>query len=255
MKRLENVQALIGERASWSDSQTIGFVPTMGALHAGHRALLERARRESDVVVLSIFVNPTQFNNADDFNKYPQTLEADLLMAKDCGADAVFLPNREQMYPDGYRFQLSENEFSRVLCGAHRPGHFEGVLTVVMKLFQLVRPKRAYFGEKDFQQLLLIRQMADAFFLGIEIVPCPTIRESDGLAMSSRNVRLSPKGRALAPKLHEILNRNPEEISLVERKAELTGLGFEVEYLEEHFGRRFVAAWLDGVRLIDNVAI
>lgn len=230
----------------------VGFVPTMGALHAGHAELLKQCASQNEVTVLSIFVNPTQFNSQDDLKKYPRTLEADLEEAKSAGATAVILPNFEEVYPDNYRYKLSETDFSKKLCGAHREGHFDGVLTVVMKLLQIVQPTKAYFGEKDFQQLQLITDMARTFFLRTEIIACPTVREADGLAMSSRNTRLSSAGRELAPILYKSL-RNSK--TTTETRATLLAAGIEPEYLEEHYGRRFVAAFIDGVRLIDNVKI
>lgn len=238
-------------RAGLPAGSRVGFVPTMGALHAGHASLLGRAAAENDITVLSIYVNPTQFNNPDDLKKYPQTWEADLQLAEACGVQAVLAPAYDEIYADGYRYRLSESDFSRKLCGAHRPGHFDGVLTVVMKLLQIVRAGRAYFGEKDFQQLRLIQDMATAFFLEIAIVPVPTVREPDGLAMSSRNIRLSAAGREKAPLIFQALQNHDVEAA----RERLTRAGIEVEYLEEHFNRRFIAAFIDGVRLIDNVEI
>jgi pantoate--beta-alanine ligase len=232
-------------------SGEIGFVPTMGALHKGHASLLKRARAENDVVVLSIYVNPTQFNDPKDLEKYPSTLEADLEIARAAGVDYVLVPSYAQIYPDGYRFKVTENAFSGELCGAHRPGHFDGVLTVVMKLFNLVRPTRSYFGEKDFQQLQLIRDMAKAFFMDLEVVACVTVREADGLAMSSRNVNLPGDARKAAPLFPQALI---EEKSAAAARERLKKSGFEVDYVEDRDGRRFGAVKLGGVRLIDNVA-
>ncbi len=234
---------------------TIGFVPTMGALHEGHASLLRRCRAENDQAVLSIYVNPTQFNDAADLERYPRTLEADLAIARELGVDAVLVPSYEALYPDDFRFRVDETEFSRELCGVHRPGHFTGVLTVVLKLLNLVRPQRAYFGEKDYQQYLLIRDMCSALFLDVEIVPCNTVREADGLALSSRNARLDSAARTLAPTLYERLSSNLDDASVARQ---LAGAGFSVDYVETRDGRRFGAASLasDGgqVRLIDNVA-
>lgn len=228
----------------------IGFVPTMGALHAGHVALLDRCRRENEVSVLSIFVNPTQFDNAEDLAKYPATLEKDREIAHKAGVDYILTPTYDLIYPDGYRYRVSEKGFSEKLCGAHRPGHFDGVLTVVMKLLNIVQPDRAYFGEKDYQQLQLVRDMVEAFFIETEIIPVKTVREPDGLAMSSRNVRLTPEQRAIAPAFHEalVVSATPEEA-----KARLKLAGFEVDYVEDIGSRRFGAVRLGGVRLIDNV--
>ena len=159
---------------------TLGFVPTMGALHAGHEALIERSVAENPLTALSIYVNPTQFNNPEDLENYPSTLEEDLAIAERLGTSVVFMPTYEEIYPDGFRYLVDETEFSRELCGAHRPGHFTGVLTVVMKLLNIVQPQRAYFGEKDHQQLTLVRDMVSAFFMDVQIVGVPTVREADG---------------------------------------------------------------------------
>jgi pantoate--beta-alanine ligase len=236
--------------------RSIGFVPTMGALHAGHASLIERARAECDVVVLSIFVNPTQFDDPDDLAAYPSTLDADLAIASACGVDHVLFPTKAQVYPDGYRYHVTETDFSNTLCGEHRPGHFDGVLTVVLKLLNIVRPARAYFGEKDYQQLTLVRDMVDALFVPTTIVPCPTVREDDGLALSSRNRRLSTQARELAPQFATWLHK---AASADEATRELDALGFTVDYVVDYsvggHPRRFGAVHLDGVRLIDNVAI
>lgn len=231
---------------------SVGFVPTMGALHAGHEELLRRARKENDFVVLSIFVNPTQFNDPTDLEKYPKTWEQDLEMAKRNGVDAILFPQYKDMYPDGYRYKVSENEYSKLLDGAHRPGHFDGVLSVVMKLFNIVSPTKAYFGEKDYQQMTLIQGMVQAFFMDLEIVPVPTVREKDGLAMSSRNTRLSKEQRVLAPAIYKALT---ESASAEEATAKLSSQGFAVDYVTDIGPRRFVAAKLGEVRLIDNVQI
>lgn len=249
MKRLETISDLMNWRAGRTE---VGFVPTMGALHNGHLKLVSRAKAENADVVVSIFVNPTQFNDPKDLEKYPRPIERDLDLLKAAGVDAVFLPKREEIYNDAYRFEIREKEFSRELCGASRPGHFEGVLTIVMKLFQLVEPDRAYFGEKDFQQLSLIQDMVKAFFLPLEIVPCPTVREADGLAMSSRNLLLTAEERERAPLLYRLLSSGA---SLEEIRQKLTDGGFRVDYVEEKRGRRFAAAYLGSVRLIDNVQV
>lgn len=230
--------------------KTVGFVPTMGALHAGHASLLERARAENDLVVLSIFVNPTQFNDPRDLDKYPRTWEADLALARRAGVDAVFAPTREMMYPDAYHYRVTEDRLSTLMEGAHRPGHFDGVLTVVLKLLLLARADRAYFGEKDLQQLLLVKGMVEAFFLPTTIVPCPTVRAEDGLALSSRNARLTPEGRARAPEFARVLRDEPDPAAA---KRRLEAAGFGVDYVQEHEHWRLGAVRLDGIRLIDNV--
>ena len=228
----------------------IGFVPTMGALHAGHTALLDRCRRENEVSVLSIYVNPTQFDNANDLAKYPATLDHDREIAHKSGVDYILLPTYEEIYGDGYRYKITENQFSSQLCGAHRPGHFDGVLTIVMKLLNIVQPERAYFGEKDYQQLQLVRDMVATFFVDTEIHACKTVRETDGLAMSSRNVNLSKEDRAKAPLFYDALvtSATPHEA-----RARLKLAGFEIDYVEDIGKRRFGAVRLGGVRLIDNV--
>ena len=231
-------------------SQRVGFVPTMGALHFGHQSLLTRSRSECDIVVLSIFVNPTQFNNPNDLKNYPITFDEDVRMASEAGVDYILAPAFDEIYPVGYRYKVSENEYSSRMEGRHRPGHFDGVLTVVMKLLNLVRPARAYFGEKDFQQLTLVQDMVRDFFMPIEIVPCATVREASGLAMSSRNRLLDPDLAPKAKLIHELLVSNSSCQSITEK---LNSEGFRVDYIEEHQGRRFAAAFLGNVRLIDNV--
>lgn len=231
--------------------RSIGVVPTLGAWHAGHVSLCEAARRENDVVVATLFVNPTQFDEAQDFENYPRTEEEDRRMMEAAGVDMVFVPSVDEMYPGGTAYSVKEDEFSQELCGAHRPGHFTGVLTVVMKLLRIIGADRAYFGEKDYQQLQLIRGMTKAFFVETEIVACPTVREEDGLAMSSRNVRLSTEERKLAPKFHEILESAPDAQSA---QQQLRELGFSVEYVEDKLDRRFGAVRLGSTRLIDNVS-
>lgn len=236
--------------ADWA-GRTIGFVPTMGALHDGHLALLQRARAENERVVLSVFVNPTQFNDPGDLARYPRTLDADVQLAAPY-TDAVLAPTEAAFYPDGYRYRVSEHDFSRRWEGAHRPGHFDGVLTVVLKLLNVVQPTRAYFGQKDWQQLQLVKGMVDALFVPTEIVACPTVREPDGLAMSSRNRRLSPAGREQAAAFSRALREAP---SAAAADARLAAVGFEVDYVDDVDGVRVGAVRLEGVRLIDNVPL
>lgn len=229
---------------------SIGFVPTMGALHGGHLTLMRQAKKENDIVVVSIFVNPTQFNNPEDLKKYPRTLEKDLEAVSSVGVDYLFYPEFNDMYPDDYRYKVSENAFSKILCGAHRPGHFDGVLSVVMKLFNIIQPTRAYFGEKDYQQLTLIKGMVESFFMDIEIVPVPIVRDEKGLALSSRNQRLSSEGIKKAQEFAQILRNGKNFDEILNHLQEKN---IEVEYLEEHFGRKFAAVHIEGVRLIDNI--
>ena len=231
--------------------RSVGFVPTMGALHAGHCALLERARTENDRVVLSIFVNPPQFNDPADLARYPRTLEADVALAEGL-VDDILAPPAGELYPDDYHYRVTEGELSRLWEGAHRPGHFDGVLTVVLKLLNLVRPDRSYFGEKDWQQLQLVRGMAAALFLPGEIVACPTVRAADGLALSSRNQRLSPAGRDQAAVFPKILQDASHPVVAA---SALRAAGFTVDYVVDHEGRRLGAVRIEEVRLIDNVRL
>ena len=242
------MQRRLGEIAR--SGRSIGFVPTMGALHRGHVSLVERAVAENDTVVVSIYVNPTQYDDPDDLANYPRPLEADLEKAEAAGAHLALVPAYEDLYADDYRFRVSEGKLSRELEGAHREGHFDGVLTVVMKLFGIVRPNRAYFGEKDWQQLQLVRDMARAFFLDLEVVPCPVVRETDGLAMSSRNARLGEKERELAPEFYRVLSSG-EPVDEMTRA--LGKAGFEVDYVQRRGDRVLGAVRLGKVRLIDNV--
>ncbi len=232
--------------------RTLGFVPTMGALHEGHLSLVRRSRAENDATLVSIFVNPTQFDDAADLAAYPRVLDEDLAMLQSERADFVFAPRPSDLYPDGYRYRVTEQEFSTVLEGAHRPGHFDGVLTVVLKLLQIASADRAYFGEKDWQQLALVRGMAEAFFLPTAIVGCPTVREADGLALSSRNRRLAAADRRRAPLFYRALSTAP---TAEDACRQLRAAGFEVEYVEDRDGRRLGAVRLGGVRLIDNVPL
>ncbi|MBT3275496.1 MAG: pantoate--beta-alanine ligase [Spirochaetales bacterium] len=233
-----------------STGNTLGFVPTMGALHDGHMSLVDRSLKENEITVVSIFINPTQFNDADDYSGYPRPLDDDLALLEKAGVGIAFCPSKKEIYPDGYCYRIQENSFSNELEGAFRPGHFDGVLTVVMKLLNIVAPNRAYFGEKDWQQYLLIREMATAFFLDMEIVSCRLVRDVDGLALSSRNALLSSSERAVAPRFFEILS---DETPIKDKWESLGKAGFEVEYIEERDNRILAAVKLGGIRIIDNV--
>ena len=256
----------------------VGFVPTMGALHEGHISLINRAKKENDIVVCSVFVNPIQFNNPADLEKYPRTPEKDIEKLEQAGCDAVFMPTAEEMYPNKVEDHYDFGDIEHVMEGACRPGHFNGVAIVVRKLFEIVNPNKAYFGEKDFQQLAIIKKMVRDLNMNLEIVPCPIVREIDGLAMSSRNVRLNETERAIAPKIFATLNEaiskkdamSPSEMKkyTLDKYAEIKE--FDVEYVEitdeinlkslenwnecDH-ARIFVALQLGPVRLIDNVRI
>jgi pantoate--beta-alanine ligase len=230
----------------------LGFVPTMGALHSGHAALVRRCAAECQASVVSILVNPTQFDDPADLAAYPQVQDADLELLRGLGVSAVLAPPATAIYPDQYRYRVSENELAQRFCGAHRSGHFDGVLTVVMRLLNLVRPRRAYFGEKDYQQLRLVQGMAEAFFMDVDIVPCATVREPSGLAMSSRNRRLDADQQRLAARLPRILlGADSPDVA----RDSLAAAGFAVDYVEDFEGRRLAAVHLGGVRLIDNVTI
>ncbi|MGQ9633719.1 MAG: pantoate--beta-alanine ligase [Bryobacteraceae bacterium] len=255
---------------------TVGFVPTMGALHEGHGRLIDLARRETDCVVVSVFINPIQFDRKDDLEKYPRNLEADLKFCTERRADLVFAPSVEEMYPEEPKTLVEVRGVSDGLCGAFRPGHFRGVATVVLKLFHIVQPHRAYFGEKDAQQLAVIRRMVRDLNLDVEIVPVPTVRESDGLALSSRNQRLSPEERRIAPLLFQVLlvaqkyiaagETDPEVVKAAAQSVVSAQPALRLEYLEivdpeemQPVGkidapvRVAVAAWLGSTRLIDNL--
>ena len=232
------------------DGRGIGFVPTMGALHRGHASLVERCRAENEVVVASIFVNPSQFNDPKDLERYPRTLESDLALLESLGTDEVLVPNASELYPNGYCLRVEPVGDTPVMEAASRPGHMQGVMTVVLKLLGMVRPDRAYFGEKDYQQLTFVTDMVREFFIPTEIVPCPTVREASGLAESSRNRLLSPEGKEKAAWLFRALTT---AANATEARSMLQAQGFAVEYVEERWGRRLAAARVEGVRLIDNV--
>ncbi len=233
----------------------IGFVPTMGALHQGHKSLLEKARRENDFLVLSIFVNPTQFNDSSDYQHYPRTLEQDCRIAVDSGVDALLIPSEKDMYPYGNEMPIiTQHPASQIMEGKVRPGHFNGVLTVVMKLLQWVQPTRVYFGEKDFQQYLLICELVKNYFLDVDVIGCETIREASGLPLSSRNQRFDAEQIKLAHRFAELLRSGSyDDLAAIQQRLEKEGL--IVEYLEKHFGRLFIAVECHGIRLIDNFAL
>ena len=191
-----------------SKGHSIGFVPTMGALHEGHASLVRRSVKENDVTVVSVFLNPTQFNDPKDLERYPRTLEADCRLLEECGADIAFAPSVKEIYPEPDTRQFSYSPTDAVMEGAMRPGHFNGVCQIVSKLFSYVEPDRAYFGEKDYQQIAVIRRMVDDLGFKLQIIPCPVVRQSDGLAMSSRNTLLSPEERKTAANIYRILNES-----------------------------------------------
>jgi pantoate--beta-alanine ligase len=237
---------LANERA---ERKSIGFVPTMGALHEGHLSLIRRSVEENDLTACSIFVNPIQFNNPSDLKNYPRTLETDLKMLKEAGCDVVFTPGEEEIYPKGETgmVDLDLGHLDKVLEGAHRPGHFKGVVIVVRKLFIITEPDKAYFGKKDYQQLLVIRKMTQEMKLPVEIVPCPIIREPDGLAMSSRNMLLTAEERKIAPRIYETLS------GMKERSASLPGDQLKVWAYENL--SRFTEFTIEYIEIADKVTL
>lgn len=263
----------------WADpTATWGLVPTMGYLHAGHISLVERARAENDRVAVSIFVNPAQFNNPDDLATYPRNLSQDLALLEKAGADLVWTPAPEQVYPAGYQTYVEVEEATRPLEGAHRPGHFRGVTTVVAKLFNVFQPQRAYFGQKDAQQAVVITQMVRDLNFNLDVVICPIVREADGLAMSSRNANLSPEARQQATCLYRALSAAKAAVAQGERSAHslrgsmLAVINAEslakVDYVSiadpvslaeldtlESGALISMAVFVGGVRLIDNMVI
>jgi pantoate--beta-alanine ligase len=272
----------IGETRKWlalhrAGGREVGFVPTMGALHEGHLDLVRRAARENDLVVCSIFVNPIQFNNPEDLEKYPRTLEEDKTMLLGAGCHLVFAPSVAEMYPDPATETYEFGPLSQVMEGAFRPGHFNGVAIVVRKLFDIAEPDRAYFGEKDYQQLKIIQALVRMHSIPVEIIPCATVREADGLAMSSRNRRLTVAERIVAPEIYRALReakqwirqKGVEEVKKMVQ-SRLESFGFVIDYIEISSGndlqplnfireegpvRMFIAAYLGNVRLIDNLEI
>ena len=256
--------------------QSIGLVPTMGALHQGHLSLMNRAREDNDIVVASVFVNPTQFNNPDDLRTYPRTEEADCQAMESVGVDYAFIPTVEEIYPEPDTRVFDLGPVAEVMEGAMRPGHFNGVAQIVSKLFAWTLPTRAYFGEKDYQQIAVIRKMAELEGFDFDIVACPILRHEDGLAMSSRNVRLSPEQRGIAPMIRKVLLESLElkdaktvsEVKqfVVEKIDSVNGLTTEYYEIVDSKTMQPIAAWTDAetavgcvtvycgeVRLIDNI--
>lgn len=251
---LDSISAWKELKTSKLKGQSIGFIPTMGNLHLGHLSLCKQSIQDNDVTVVSIYVNPTQFNDPNDLAKYPKTLEQDLdLLAGLKKVDYCLVLNDTEMYADDYNYRVSEHALSNELEGEFRPGHFTGMLTVVIKLLLAVNPTRAYFGEKDYQQYQLIQGMKHAFFMDCEIVPCPIVRETSGLPFSSRNSRLSGEQRMLADEFSSVFLQ--KHLSTDDIKEKLIKLGLEIDYLADKKQRRFVAVRIGGVRLLDNYAL
>lgn len=259
------------------ENKTVGLVPTMGALHVGHKSLVDRARKENDIVVVSVFVNPTQFNNKQDLATYPRTEERDCALLEAAGCDVVFMPAVEEVYPEPDNRQFDLGAVAEVMEGAHRPGHFNGVAQIVSKLFGFVEPDRAYFGEKDFQQIAVIRKMVQLEGFKLQIVACPIKREDDGLALSSRNVRLTAEQRQLAPNIYRVLKEScnfakshtvaETEKFVVDSLNALPQMEVEYYSIVDALTMQPVSDWADAdsitgcitvycgeVRLIDNIA-
>ncbi len=282
ISRFETIADMRNWRGSLSQTEVVGFVPTLGALHEGHATLLRKMRSRCDRLVLSIFVNPTQFGPTEDLVKYPRPLKQDLEIAHLCGVDAVFTPTPAQIYPAGFSTFVEESSLTLPLCGPFRPGHFRGVTTVVMKLIQVVKPHVAYFGIKDAQQFFVLQKMAEDLNLDVSVEAVATVRENDGLALSSRNAYLSAEQRSQATFIHQILLEIREKLavdflnykqSLDLGRVALEGAGFRVQYLEllkapdltslvsnesplpDHPYLLAVAAYLGSTRLIDNLIL
>ena len=275
---VRSLAELRAQTAVWRKAgETIGVVPTMGALHQGHLSLARAAREKCDRVIVTIFVNPKQFDDPDDLKNYPRTEEDDARKLESIGIDLIYVPEPDQIYPAGFATTVSVSGLTDMLCGESRPGHFDGVATVVSKLFTQTSADFAFFGEKDYQQLQIVRRMAMDLNIPIEVIGCPTIREEDGLAMSSRNLLLSDRSRVYAPVLAEVMEDMRARLAggaamsaiLDDAQRRIMAAGFnEIDYLELRDGgdlslldktkpdaRLFAAAWLAGVRLIDNIAV
>ncbi|MBS0564591.1 MAG: pantoate--beta-alanine ligase [Proteobacteria bacterium] len=278
MRTIRDLPALRARVHDWKEAgESVGLVPTMGALHAGHLALVQAARAACDRVIVTLFVNPRQFDRPEDLARYPRTEEGDATLLQPHGVDVLFAPDAATVYPPGFATSVSVAGLPDVLCGAHRPGHFDGVATVVTKLLLMTGATSAFFGEKDWQQLQVIRRLVADLNIPVRITGCPTVRERDGLALSSRNQRLGPPERLAAPALHREMATAAGAIargagvgdSLAAARSRLITAGFsQVEYLELRAGdtlalleapaagaRLFAAAWIGGVRLIDNIAV
>jgi pantoate--beta-alanine ligase len=277
---LREVAALRDVVRGWHQAgDVVGVVPTMGALHEGHLSLVRAAKAQCSRVIVTLFVNPKQFNNAADLAKYPRSEAADLALLRSAGVDALFAPSPDQVYPAGFATTISVAGVAGPLEGASRPGHFDGVATVVAKLFGMTGANRAYFGQKDWQQLQVIRRLALDLNLAVEIIGCETLRETDGLAMSSRNIRLSADARRIAPALHRAMMQAASDLRIGDTEAvlrcarDVLAAGFDkIDYIDLRHSetlaaitpagltaatpaRLLAAAWLGDVRLIDNIAV
>ncbi|NOE26654.1 pantoate--beta-alanine ligase [Ruegeria sp. HKCCD6157] len=275
---LRSLAELHANTTTWRrNGEVIGVVPTMGALHEGHLSLAQAAKQGCDRVIVTIFVNPKQFNNPEDLANYPRTEHEDSQKLAPYGVDAIYVPDPQEIYPEGFSTTVSVAGLTDVMEGPFRPGHFEGVATVVAKLFLQTQADRAYFGEKDYQQLLVVRRMARDLNIPIEVIGCPTVREPSGLAMSSRNLLLSPQGLKIAEQMNGVMRQVADDLAkgadfavpAQDAREILLKVGFtEVEYVDlrcaetleslssaSRPARLFVTAWADGVRLIDNIPV
>jgi pantoate--beta-alanine ligase len=279
MKIISRVSELEIFLSKTSKDKSLGFVPTMGALHPGHISLVEKAISQNDISLCSIFVNPAQFNDTGDLDKYPNQLDADLKLLEKTGCDIVFTPSKTEIYPEGFTAKSYDfGNLDKVMEGETRPGHFEGVALVVSRLFDIVQPQKAYFGEKDFQQLAIIRLLASQNYKNIEIVPCPILREADGLAMSSRNLLLDEKYRSAAPRIHKRLlhvkkHANTKSVSELKQWivqefkqdpdlkleyfeiSDADGLQSSTQWSDHQVHIACIACFAGSVRLIDNILL
>ena len=277
MQVIDSLKEMTYLSRNWDYSLKIGFIPTMGALHAGHISLVKKSISSCDITVVSIFVNPAQFGPNEDFSRYPKTFEQDYQALLDLGVDYIFLPNSNQMYPEEYKTWIKLDHITEILCGASRPGHFTGVATIVLKLVNLVRPTLMFMGEKDFQQIVVLETMLKDLNLETKIVRCPIVRSDSGLALSSRNKYLSPEEQAIAPELNRAMKalrasylegNNDLENLLINLKNKLETVGFKIDYIEivdsatlqrvktvQRGNRLLVAVFLGNTRLIDNIEI
>lgn len=270
IKSIPSIKEVIKKEKN--NSKKIAFVPTMGALHDGHLSLITQAKKYADIVIVSIFINKLQFNDIKDFENYPRQIDLDLEKLKKTKADYIFIPPQEEIFKNDLSFKIVPTKIHKCLCGNFREGHFEGVAIIITKFFNLIKPDFALFGEKDFQQLLIVKKLVEDLNFDITIIGCETVRESSGLAMSSRNNRLSDNSKTKASNIFRILCEIKNNPFLIEaKKEELLKIGFEkIDYLEirdennlelitnfnsNFYGRIFIAVFLDGIRLIDNLPI
>jgi len=252
MKIINNIKEWKKIRGNLSDDLKIGFVPTMGCLHQGHASLIKNSVSQNDITVLSIFVNPTQFNDLSDYQHYPKTLDDDMELARQLNVDYVITPDIDSMYPDGNQIHLvTDHPLSSVMEGYYRPKHFNGVLTIVMKLLILIHANKIYFGEKDYQQYFLVSELIKKYFVKTEIILCPTVRELSGLPFSSRNTKLSINEKQLIETFYDFFyNHRPHSLNLIKEK--LLKLKIQYDYFETHDDRLFFALKIGSIRIIDN---